>query len=525
MITTIGISGFLLYFFIISVSLNNNAMQVNNARKIDFPALQYSTKAIVNMEKVKDTLSNAVITGDEDSLELAQELAQRTIATLNKIYDIDRKLGDEIQNIKNKFDSYYDTAFKLSESMVNGTADMSRVANLSRQMNEKYNNTYASLETFSNARLASFERNLTDVDSSTTANITIGAILGLIISVTLIGVTIPIISGIKNSITQVVNSLRNIAQENGDLTVRIEALSQDEIGDLVYWFNQFIDKLQIVVKDIVDASRPLSELAQNLSQLTNDANSTIKLQQEAATIAKSAVDEMSNSVSVVAKNAMDAASAANIAVGAAHDGQEVVGKTVSSIKTLASNVQDTADVIQKLKTDSNQVSVVLDVIKGIAEQTNLLALNAAIEAARAGEQGRGFAVVADEVRTLASRTQQSTEQIHTTIEQLQSAAQSAVEVMELGKEKATNSVDAANKAGESLDIINNTVISITEMNNLIAESTSEQQSVASLISQNVDNIYKHSGEASENSQKLATASDNLAEMAKNMEEITRQFKV
>ena len=153
-------------------------------------------------------------------------------------------------------------------------------------------------------------------------------------------------------------------------------------------------------------------------------------------------------------------------------------ETVQSIQELAANVEDTAEVIRKLEDDSNQVGVVLDVIKGIADQTNLLALNAAIEAARAGEQGRGFAVVADEVRTLAKRTQQSTEQIQTTIEQLQNAARSAINVMAKGTEQATTSVETANKAGASLAVITETISRITSMNDQIARSTGDQQNVA-----------------------------------------------
>jgi methyl-accepting chemotaxis protein len=195
----------------------------------------------------------------------------------------------------------------------------------------------------------------------------------------------------------------------------------------------------------------------------------------------------------------------------------VVNHTVQSIQELAANVEDTAEVIRNLEADSNQVGVVLDVIKGIAEQTNLLALNAAIEAARAGEQGRGFAVVADEVSTLASRTQQSTEQIQKTIEQLQNAARCAVNVMAKGTEQATTSVETANKAGASLAVITETISRITNMNDQIARSTGDQQNVARIISNTVDKIHNRTEETA--------VSLELVQLAKHLEGIAKQFKV
>ena len=306
--------------------------------------------------------------------------------------------------------------------MVNGTADFSRLGELSAQMNQSYDGAIAAMSQFRDAQQAAFEEAFKNTDSANTSLISTGVILAVVVTILLFGTAVPIVRGIKQSIDDVVRSLKDIAQENGDLTVRIETKSEDEIGELVYWFNQFMDKLQGVVRDVVEASLPLSNLAQNLRGVTEETQRTIDVQQKSATNAKRAVDTMSGSVDGVAHSAAQAASDANEATTAASEGRQIVQQTVTSIQQLAENVRETADVIARLESDSNKVGSVLDVIKGIAEQTNLLALNAAIEAARAGEQGRGFAVVADEVRTLASRTQQSTEEIQSTIEQLQNAA-------------------------------------------------------------------------------------------------------
>jgi methyl-accepting chemotaxis protein len=183
-------------------------------------------------------------------------------------------------------------------------------------------------------------------------------------------------------------------------------------------------------------------------------------------------------VQEVARNATEAAKAASHSDEEAQNGQAVVDRTINAIDALASEVDRAANVIHRLEQDSDKIGTVLDVIKGIAEQTNLLALNAAIEAARAGEQGRGFAVVADEVRTLASRTQQSTAEIQQMIERLQAGAQEAVSVMEDSRSRASDSVSSAQSAGQSLESITRSVASITDMNTQIASAADEQSALS-----------------------------------------------
>lgn len=242
-------------------------------------------------------------------------------------------------------------------------------------MNQAYDKAQKDLTIFSEQREVSFNEAIKEANASAKEMVTIGIVMGVVTMIVLFTASLPIVHNLRTSIVDVVNSLKDIAQDNGDLTIRISTNNKDEVGDLVYWFNQFIEKLQGVVKDIGDSSKPLSNLANNLNQVSSQARETISSQQYAASEAKAAVDAMTTSVDAVAQSADEAAKAAGEASKAADDGQQVVNQTVSSIQSLAARVDETALVIKQLEEDSNQVGVVLDVIKGIAEQTNLLALN------------------------------------------------------------------------------------------------------------------------------------------------------
>ena len=524
LIPIIGTLSFATYIAISTYTAYSNVALLDDARTKQTPALLKSREALNAMEGVKESLSAAVTTGDEESLVKAETLAAKTSDNLKFIIQLDSNMARDVSPVLKDFEAYFKIAYEVSKSMVDNTADFSKLQALSQEMNALYDKASSDLKAFSDLREVSFENAISSANESAQSLIKLGIFMGIGTMVILFLTALPIVNNLRKSIVDVVNSLKDMAQEDGDLTIRIKTNNADEIGDLVYWFNQFIEKLQGVVKDIGNSSKPLSNLAENLNQVSNQARKTISSQQMAAADAKSAVDDMTKSVDAVASSANEAALAAGEASTAADDGQRVVNQTVNSIQSLAARVEETAVVIKKLEQDSNQVGVVLDVIKGIAEQTNLLALNAAIEAARAGEQGRGFAVVADEVRTLASRTQKSTEEIQATIEQLQGAARSAVAVMAKGTEQATVSVEEANKAGASLNAITDTISRITRMNDQIANSTGEQQKVADMISSNVDEINDRTEDTTSSSEQLTLVSAELEQLSKDFNRIMQQFK-
>ncbi len=525
LIPIIGTLSFAIFVIINSVVSAQNASELETAQNVDFPALQLSTSALTNMEKVRDILASSVTTGDIDAVDAARQKADVVRADLTSISRIAPELSGDINTILNTFNAYSEMALSLTSSILDNTADFATLGGQLETMNSRYDEAINQLNGFKSSRQQTFEKAFEQYNSAQDFLFWLGLLMGVLTTLVLFGTAIPVTKTITGNLTRVVKSLRDIAEEDGDLTIRIQTNAQDEVGDLVKYFNRFMEKLQRVVKDIVDTTLPLSDLAQNLNQLTDTTNQNISQQQGAAVHAKQAVDNMNHSVIAVAESAAEAARAADEASSASNNGQQVVNSTVTNIQALAQNVEETAEVIRKLENDSNQVGVVLDVIKGIAEQTNLLALNAAIEAARAGEQGRGFAVVADEVRTLASRTQQSTEQIQQTIERLQTAAHQAVSVMSSGTSQAEGSVTEANKAGDSLVVIADTISRISAMNGQIASSTDDQQAVARQIVGFVDEIYARTDETSQNSDRLASASTELAGLAKNLENIARQFRV
>lgn len=525
LIPLIGTVSFLIYLVLASYTARSNVDTLEHTRDVQFPVLQLAEEALVSLERVKESLASAVTTADEEALSSANTFSDKLTSSLTGISKLNPEYAAEINAIKQSYTAYYQVAYKVSQEMINNTADFATLGQRSEKMNADYDTTNRLLGQFKDTKLSQFKDAINDASAQAGRLIWVGAIMGVITFIVLFGTAIPVASGIQNSLGSMIRSLQDLAKEDGDLTARITTSSKDELGDLAHGFNTFMQKLQHVVKDIVNTAIPLSALAKDLRELTDDTNKTIAQQRSAANHAKHAVDDMSASVIAEVSSANEAAAAANQSSEAADSGQHTVTLTVQNIQQLAGNVLDAADVITQLEKDANQVGTVLSVIKGIAEQTNLLALNAAIEAARAGEQGRGFAVVADEVRTLASRTQQSTEEIQRTIEQLQSAARLAVQKMQQSTAQADNSVQSANQAGDALQLITHSIAQIRLMNQQIADATDDQQKMASDIVGHVDAIFKNTEHSAESAGHIAKASSELASLAQNLENITRLFRV
>ena len=313
-------------------------------------------------------------------------------------------------------------------------------------------------------------------------------------------------------------------QQQSDLTRRVELSSKDEIGDMSISLNGMLDKFQNIVQQVTGSTTQLASAAEEMSTVTIQTSHGIQEQQSQTDQLATAMNEMAATVQEVAKHAKEAAKAASTANDESTNGRQIVSNAVNTINTLAGAITSSAEAIQRVEADSDRIGTVLDVIRGIAEQTNLLALNAAIEAARAGEQGRGFAVVADEVRTLASRTQESTQEIQTMIESLQAGSKEAVQLMEQSHEQAHSGVEQTTKAGDALTAIADEVARINDMNTQIASAAEEQSTVAEEINRNVVTINQVGDESAQGAEQTARASKNLASLATDLQQMVAQFK-
>ena len=525
LIPLVGALGFCVYLAITLIAMSKIVNHLEQAYHVEYQLLQTSEYNLVRLDKIKETLGNAATMGEVDLLETANTYAQETREKLQQNIQSDNDNASFLRTLLNDFNSYYQLAYSLSKEMVEGTADFETIGQRSQNMATELTSLQNKLNKFRAERYESFTQAFENVNEEAESTSTTGVIVGIITIISLFVVAFPVARTISSNLTDIIDSMKDIAQENGDLTVRLNTTSKDEMGDLVFWFNSFIEKLQGVIKNVVDTALPLADTASKISNLSNSTIDSFKRQSDTVLLSRQSVEEMSQSVAEITTNAADAADAAKNANNEAEKGKLVVEQTVTGIRHLADIVTEAAESINQLQEDTNRVNVVLEVIRGIAEQTNLLALNAAIEAARAGEQGRGFAVVADEVRNLASRTQESTEEINQMLGQLQSAAKKAVTMMESSRASVDESVKSANEAGNSLEVITDTVNNIADMNGAIAVATEQQHQVAGLMVGHVDDIKACADEASTASHEIADVSEELLSLASELESVARQFKV
>ncbi len=350
------------------------------------------------------------------------------------------------------------------------------------------------------------------------------AVVAVLIAVSALGVVF-LIRWLFTDLKRVTQGLASIANGEGDLTVRINASSNDEIGTLATSFNQFVGYLHGIISNVSHVTDELGVQANNTANHAKKSADRVNTQQSEITMVSQAVDEMTKATRDIAQNAVDTAATADSAVSLTTEGQGQVRKSQESITALANEVTQTSEVILDLDKHAHEISSILATISGIAEQTNLLALNAAIEAARAGEQGRGFAVVADEVRVLSQRTHSSTEEIQSMIEVLQKTTQNAVKSMESSQKLTSTSVNDAETASESLRLIRESIVTINDMATQIATAAEEQSAVTLEINGNTSNINNAAQDLATQAGESKSRSMNLNKLTESLKTEVRRFKL
>lgn len=352
-----------------------------------------------------------------------------------------------------------------------------------------------------------------------TLTITIAAV---VVAVALFLISMKLITGSINLLCQ---RLDDIADGEGDLTQRVPVETEDDLGRLAHSFNRVLENLQSMIRSIQELSGQLADGARQLDQSAGENKEGVNQQTDAISMVATAINEMQSAIEEVAGNASRAAETTRQAQDNGQQGAKIIQDSSAQVNRLAAQIGQGVVAIRKLSDDSANISKVLDVIRGVAEQTNLLALNAAIEAARAGEHGRGFAVVADEVRTLAKRTQESTEDIHRMIDTLQSGVSTIVSVMETGSEEAAATEKLSAEAEQKLMEILGAMNEINDVNASVASATEEQTQVVEEINQSVNQINDLAGESADRSERIDQISESLASYAEQLNQQAGRFRV
>lgn len=460
-----------------------------------------------------------------------------TIKNMSSMKDTIFKLENNIAKFKDQFNLEQEDSFEQVTNLSKKFFELSdRVIEL--HGSEKWRSDIYIMETILSPLLLNIENNLKQLvdydlklneqasdDIHSTLQTAFTFLIILFVGGSIIGILVALIS--SKTIITMINNLRNnfFKLEAGDLTIRMDESLKGEMGDIAVMFNTFCSAMHSRTKEIISYVDILNHNAHELKRIANQTTDGVTLQHQDTDSIATAMNEVVATVAEIANSAARAANEARAAQVASDEGTSLVKENIAAVNALSNRIQETSQSVNELEQQSLAIGNVLDIIGDIAEQTNLLALNAAIEAARAGEQGRGFAVVADEVRTLATRTQQSTEQIYNIINKLQQGSKSSVASMAQAIEDVDKNVEQSTKVGNALDKIHQAINSINEVNMQIADATDQQTTVTEEINQSIVNISNVSSETLSGCVTSSSESEELYEIAEKLAVLHKNYQI
>lgn len=476
--------------------------------------------------KRADELLTQAVSFSEDDLKLqGVESISQLVKNLQQLKQLDTERLKELENIDSNVKKYQAIAVPLVEAMLSDEADFSVLQGKIKTKAELFEATNKALTQYQQIINDEFKETIKKaVTSGEDALYTSSAISAVFFIVLALFITY-IASAISSTANQLSGSLKELSEGEGELSQRIPVNGRDELGSTASNFNNFMDKLSGIVRSVMNVSNPLLETANDLDSNTQQVRNVTEQLGVKAREAKQAMDEITQSISEISTSASDASVAMQDTEDRTNKGLEIVTTTISNSKDLNTQIINAAGLVERLAKDTENVANILDVISTIAEQTNLLALNAAIEAARAGEQGRGFAVVADEVRALASKTGDATTEIRNVLNRLEEAAVSTVSAMQSAKGQSEMSENCAIETGDYLEQIKNQVEQVNGMNMTIAAATEEQTMVVASVSEIITAMVESVESTEVSFSELAILANKLLSASDSLKDSTSQFKL